>query len=187
MLALALAESAQQVSGQSHACDASTPPSPLDASGLYRTTLPLVRASTPDRGSGRNSPPPAFTPDKSQLAPPFPPANQQPEDLTGMESAKTSTVPPVVQPKTDFAPHSDAPLQKSAAPPPPPTPHNATSQVSPTRKSPERQPSATVHDPGHTPSSDDTPVTSCRDTKVSTQSAPDVSHTFRHKVAPFHV
>lgn len=179
MLALALAESAQQVSGhsQSQACNTPTPPSPLDASGLYHTTLPLGQPSTRERGSGGNSPPPAFTPDRSQLAPPILPANRQSVDLTSMESAKTSPVPPVVQPETDFAPHRDALLQKSVPVP------NTTSQASPTRKSPERQSSATVHDPALTCSSDDTLARNCRVTQVSTQSTPNVSHTFEHRVA----
>lgn len=178
MLALALAESAQQVSGhcQSQACDAPTPPSPLDIIGLYHTTVPLVQASTPERRSGRKSPPPAFTPDKPQLAPPVPTATQQSVDSTSMESAKKCTVPPVVQPETDSAPHSDTSLQKSVHVP------NTTSQVPPTQKSPERHSSATVCDRAHTSSSDDTPATSCRDTQVSTQSAPDVSHTFEQSV-----
>lgn len=171
MLALALAESAQQVSGQSQS-QASTAQSPLDASGLHHTTHPLVQASTPERGSGRTSPPPAFPPAKSQLAPPSPPANQQPVDFISLESAKTSTAPPVAQPETDSAPHSDALLRKSAPVP------NATSQASPTRKSPERQPPTAVHVPAHNFSSCETLATSCRDTQVSTQSVPEVSHAF---------
>lgn len=182
MLALALAESAQQVSihSQSQTSGPCTPVSPLqlhDASDFQDMTQPLVLPSTQEEESGGNSPPPTLAPAKSLLTPSSPTIKQQPLDLPSMvskqpDSANTSRAAPSAQPKTDST-SPDTLLYQSAPVP------NSSSQTSPTRKSPERQQPVTMHIPVHTSSSSDVPPTTpgggSRDTQVLTHSTTEVS------------
>lgn len=182
MLALALAESAQQVSihSQSQTSGPSTPVSPLqphDTSDFQDMTHPVVQLSTREEESGGNSPPPTLAPVKSHLTPSSPTIKQQPLDLPSMvskqpDSVNTSRAAPSIHPETDST-SPDSLLYQSAPVP------KSTSQTSPTRKSPQRQQTVTMHIPVHTSSSSDapatTPVGSSRDTQVLTQSTPEVS------------
>lgn len=187
MLALALAESAQQVSiqSQSRSSEPSTPVSPLqpqEASNFQDSTHPLVQTSSEEgarRGSSTppNSTAPTVTPASSYPTTSSPTIKQQPLELPSMiskllDSAKSSTAPPGTQPETDSTP-PNTPLYKCAPLP------SSTNLTSPTRKSPERWQPVTAQIPVHT-SSSNTPATtlsgSCKDTGVLPQSVPGVSH-----------
>ncbi|XP_019123399.2 rho GTPase-activating protein 32 isoform X2 [Larimichthys crocea] len=193
MLALALAESAQQVSiqSQSRSSEPPTPVSPLqpqEASNFQEPPHPLVPhfPTYPDEGAGGGSSPlpnstaPTVTPASS-----YPPASsptikqQQPQELTSTvgklsEGGNSSTALPGVQPETDST-SSDTPLYKCA---PLPTSIGLTS---PTRKSPERRPhqqqpvtgqiSVCASSSNNTPAT--TPNDSCKD-KVLPQPVPEV-------------
>ncbi|XP_041657187.1 rho GTPase-activating protein 32 isoform X2 [Cheilinus undulatus] len=187
MLALALAESAQQVSvqPQSWPSEPPTPVSPLqtqEESDLQDGTHPKVQHlhSSSEDGADRGcSVPPnsaAPTTTSSYPATSSPTAKPQPLELTSTitkppDSAKSSATPPAPQPNTDSSP-PDTPLYKCA---PLPT---STSLTSPTSKSPERQHSVPVHVPVNTSSSSNTPATtpssSCKDTGALPQPTPEV-------------
>lgn len=186
MLALALAESAQQVSiqSQSWSSEPSTPVSPVqpqDASNFQDSTHPLVQTSSEEvarRGSSTppNSTAPTVTPTSSYATTSSPTIKQQPLELPSMisklsDSAKSSTAPPGTQPETESTPPNT--LYKCAPLP------SSTNLTSPTRKSPERRQPVTAQIPVHTSSSNTpatTPSGSCKDTGVLPQSVPGVSH-----------
>ncbi|XP_070772943.1 rho GTPase-activating protein 32 [Enoplosus armatus] len=189
MLALALAESAQQVSiqSQSRPSEPSTPVSPLqpqEACNFQDPPHPLVPhfQTSKEEGAGRGSSPPPNTtaltvPTASSYPSTFSPAiKQQPLELTSTitkpsDSAKSSTTAPGTRPDTDSTPPG-TPFYKCA----PLT--SPTSLTSPTRKSPERQQPVTGQVPVRTSSSSTTPATtpsgSCKDTGVLPQPAPEV-------------
>lgn len=187
MLALALAESAQQVSIQSQSSEHPTPVSPLqpqDTSTFQDSPHPLVPHchTSEEEVSGRGSPQPSnstaatVTPGLSYPPNSSPTVKQQPLELTSTitkpsESAKSSTTPPVPQPEMDSTP-PDNPLYKCVPLP------SSTSLTSPTRKSPERQQPVTGQVPVHTSSSSTTPATTpsgnYKDTGVSPQPVPEV-------------
>ncbi|XP_044077997.1 rho GTPase-activating protein 32 isoform X3 [Siniperca chuatsi] len=183
MLALALAESAQQVSNQSQSWSSEppTPVSPLqpqEASNFQDSPHPLLphfQTSEEERAGGESSPPPTSTATTVHLASSYPSTSsptikQQPLELTSTitkpsDSAKSSTTPPRTQPETDSTP-PDTPLNKCAPLP------------SSTRKSPERQQPVTGQVPVRSSSSSTTPATtpssSCKDTGVLPQPVPEV-------------
>ncbi len=190
MLALALAESAQQVSiqSQSQASELPTPVSPLqpqEASNFQDSPHPLVPhfQTSSEEGGGRGSSPPpnstapTVTAASSYPATSSPTIKQQPLELTSTitkpsDSTKSSITPPGTQPATDSTP-PDTPLYKCAPLP------SSTSLTSPTRKSPERQQPVTGQVPVRTSSSSTTPATtpsnSCKGTGVLPQPVPEVS------------
>lgn len=190
MLALALAESAQQVSiqSQSRSSEPPTPVSPLqlqEASIFQDSPHPLAPhfQTSSEEGAGRGSSPPpngtaaTVTPASSYPPTSSPTTKQQPLELTSTiakpsDSAKSSTAPPGTQPETHSTP-PDTPLYKCAPLP------SSTSLTSPTRKSPERQQPVTGQVPVRTSSSSTTPATtpsgSCKDTGVLPQPVPEVS------------
>lgn len=181
MLALALAESAQQVSiqSQSRSSEPSTPLSPLQpqqaSSDIQDPLHPLAQhfQTYSEEGAGRgSSPPPNSTAPTVIPAPSYPLTSsptikQQPLDLTSTiiklsDSAKSSTTPPATQPETDTTPpvtllYKFAPLSSS------------TSLTSPIRKSPERQQQPEQH-----PTPATTPSGNCKDTGVVPQPVPEV-------------
>lgn len=186
MLALALAESAQQVSTQSHSRSSEplTPVSPLqpqEASDFQDSTHPLVPhfQTSSEEGAGRGSPPPPKSAPSTVLPALSHPSSSPTKKLQALEmtstitklpdSAKSSTAPTSTQPKTISPP--DTPLYKCAPLP------SSTNLTSPTRKTPERQP-VTEQISVHTSSSCNTPATtpsgSCKDTGVSPQPVPEV-------------
>uniref|UniRef100_UPI0037E7B97E rho GTPase-activating protein 32 isoform X1 n=2 Tax=Semicossyphus pulcher TaxID=241346 RepID=UPI0037E7B97E len=189
MLALALAESAQQVSvqSQSRSSEPSTPVSPLQSreeSDFLDFTHPPVRhvPTSLEEGAERGSAlPPNSTALTVNTTSSYPSASSpsikpQPLEITSTitkppDSAKPSTAPPAPQAKTDSSP-PDTPLYKCA---PLPT---STSVTSPTRKSPERKQPVPAQLPVHTSSSSMTPATtpsgSCKDTGVSPQPVHEV-------------
>lgn len=193
MLALALAESAQQVSiqSQSRSSEPPTPVSPLqpqEASNFQEPPHPLVPhfPTYPEEGAGGGSSPlpnstaPTVTPASSYPPTSSPTIKQQPQELTSTvgklsEGGKSSTALPGVQPETDST-SSDTPLYKCA---PLPTSIGLTS---PTRKSPERRPHQQQPVTGQSSvcasSSNNTPATtpndSCKD-KVLPQPVPEVT------------
>ncbi|CAJ1064669.1 rho GTPase-activating protein 32 isoform X2 [Xyrichtys novacula] len=187
MLALALAESAQQVSIHSRSSEPPTPVSslqPQEESDLQDPTHPLVQhfqTSLEDRAERGNSLPPnstspAVTKTSSYPSASSPTTKAQPLELTSTVtkppvSAKPSTAPPGPQPETNSSP-PDTPFYKCAPLP------SSTSLTSPTRKSPERQQSVPAQVPVHTSSSNNTPATtpssSCEDPGVSPQPVPEV-------------
>ncbi|XP_075957842.1 rho GTPase-activating protein 32 isoform X1 [Anarhichas minor] len=174
MLALALAESAQQVSiqAQSRSSEPSTPMSPLqlqEASNSQESThplFPLFRTSS-EEGAGRgSSPPPNSTaPASAHPSASSPTINQQPLELTSAitkpsDNTKSSTTPP------------DTPFYKCAPLP------SSTSLTSPIRRSPERQQPVTGQVPVRTSSPSTTlatfPSGSCKETGVLPQLVPEV-------------
>ncbi|XP_042286919.1 rho GTPase-activating protein 32 isoform X2 [Thunnus maccoyii] len=191
MLALALAESAQQVSIQSNSrsSEPPTPVSPLQPQEAFdfqdMPGLPLIPQfqTSSDEGAGRgSSPPPNFTAPTDTTASSYPstsspPIKQQQLELTSTitkpsDSAKSSTTPTGTQPETVSTPPG-TPLHKC-------TPlSSSNSLVSPTRKSPDRQQPVTGQVPLHTSSTSSTPATtpsgSCKDSGVlPPQSVPEV-------------
>lgn len=186
MLALALAESAQQVSIQSHS-QSSEPPTlmsplqPRETSDFQDLTNSLAQTST-NKGESResctppNSTAPAVIP-ASYPTTSSPIIKQQPPELPSTmsklsDSAKSSTAPPGTQPETDST-SPNTPVYKCAPLP------SSTSLTAPTSKSPERQQPVTAQIPVNTTLSDIAQVTiprsSCKDT-VLPQSLPEVSH-----------
>nr|XP_040036095.1 rho GTPase-activating protein 32 isoform X2 [Gasterosteus aculeatus aculeatus] len=150
MLALALAESAQQVSiqCQSRSSEPSTPESPLqprqasDSQDSTHPPFPHFWASS-EEGTGRGSPPPPNSMSPAVATPSAHPSassptiHQQPPEVTSTitkpsDSSRFSTSPRGTQPGIDSSP-PDTPFYKCAPLPSP------TSRTSPIRKSPERQ------------------------------------------------
>lgn len=190
MLALALAESAQQVSIQSQS-RSSEPPTPLssvqsqEASNFQDVLHPLVPhfQTSSDEGAERGSSPPpngttpTFTTSSSYPSASSPPIKPQPPELTSTitkpaDSAKSPRSPPGTQPHIDSTP-PETPLYKCAPL------SSSNGLTSPTRKSPERQQPVAGQVPVHTSSSSSTPATtpggSCKDTGVLPQPVPEVS------------
>ncbi|XP_068186830.1 rho GTPase-activating protein 32 isoform X3 [Antennarius striatus] len=181
MLALALAESAQQVSIQSKS-QSSEPPTPTsprasqeDASFQDSPRLLQSRPQTsPVEGADRgNTPPPSSAaltvnpvlPYSSTSSPQIKP---QPSEPTGSADAKSPKTPPGVQPESS-PPHTH--LYKGATPP------SSANRTSPTRKSPEKQPPVTGQIPVPTGSSSSTPATplgGSKGTRVLPLSVPEV-------------
>uniref|UniRef100_UPI003AADCDDB rho GTPase-activating protein 32 n=1 Tax=Centroberyx gerrardi TaxID=166262 RepID=UPI003AADCDDB len=187
MLALALAESAQQASilSQTRSSEPSTPVSPHQpqVSDISDSPLPPVpqfqSLFEEGTGSGRSPISNATTPTFATVSYPptsSPPGKQQPPESTSMttklsNSVKSSTTPPGTRQETDtITPNTPlyqcAPLSGSA------------SQVSPTRKSPERQQPVPAQVPVSTSSSSTTPARtpsgSCKETGVLSQPVPEV-------------
>ncbi|XP_040007436.1 rho GTPase-activating protein 32 isoform X2 [Xiphias gladius] len=180
MLALALAESAQQVSIQSQS-RSSEPPTPVsslqsqeasDFQDLPHPLVPLFQNSSEERTERRSSPPPnstapTVTTASSNPSTSSPQIKLQPLELASMitkpsDSAKSTRSPPHI----DSTP-PDTPLYKCAPL------SSSVSLTSPTRKSPERQQPVAGQVPVHTNSSSSTPATtpsgSCKDTGVLLQ------------------
>lgn len=189
MLALALAESAQQVSIQSHSQSSEplmlmSPPQPQETSDFQDLTNSLAQTST-DKGEGResctppNSAAPAVIPASYPIASSPPVIKQQPPELPSTmskpsDSAKSSTAPPGTQPETDStSPNTPISVYKCAPLP------SSTSLAALTSKSRERQQPVAAQIPVNTTLSNITLVTSpgssCKDT-VLPQSLPEVSH-----------
>ncbi|XP_072230337.1 rho GTPase-activating protein 32 isoform X2 [Leuresthes tenuis] len=185
MLALALAESAQQVSSQSADTPIAVPPvQKQEASNLQElahSLFPRSQSASED-GAGRScSPPPNITAPtvttaSSYPAIPSPPVKPQQPGLTSRitepsDSASSSTTPPRTRPETDSTP-PNTPLYKCVPLP------SSTNLTSPTRKSPERKLSVPGQVPVHTSSSSPTPATtpsgSCKDNKVLPKSIAEV-------------
>ncbi|XP_076607226.1 rho GTPase-activating protein 32 isoform X2 [Chaetodon auriga] len=182
MLALALAETAQQVSiqSQSWSSEPSTPVSPLQPQEASNFQNPHFQTSS-DVGAGRGSSPPpnssvlTVTPASSYPSNSSPTVKQQPLELTSTitklsDSSKSSTTPGY-QPETHSTP-PDTPCYKCAPLP------SSISLTSPTRKSPERQQPVTGQIQVGTSSSSNTPTTtpsgSCKDTRVLPHPVPEV-------------
>ncbi|CAN9501379.1 unnamed protein product [Ophioblennius macclurei] len=187
MLALALAESAQQVSiqAQSRSSEPPTPvsPLPLDTTKV-RDSPPLdpVFQTACEEETGRGgSPPPAhsYTPNITMVSPvqptSSPAAPQQPPEVTGVTikpsgSVKSSPSPAETQPEPE-ATSPDTPIFKCA-------PLSTSAGLkSPTRRSPERQQPVTGHVLFHTGSSSSTSSTTpsgSRDATVIPQLVPEV-------------
>lgn len=186
MLALALAESAQQVSIQSQS-RSSEPPTPVsslqsqeasDFQDLPHPLVPLFQNSSEERTERRSSPPPnstapTVTTASSNPSTSSPQIKLQPLELASMitkpsDSAKSTRSPPHI----DSTP-PDTPLYKCAPL------SSSVSLTSPTRKSPERQQPVAGQVPVHTNSSSSTPATtpsgSCKDTGVLLQPVLEVS------------
>lgn len=171
MLALALAESAQHVSLQSHSsgpCTPQSPPSSQDASSHFQDPPQrLFEAFTEeDSVTGGPSSPPndstsAVTPVSSCPITSSPSIKEQPLDLTP-EVVKLPD-DPVCSTQTD----PDSALSDPSQCP------GSSSLASPTRKVPEQQQSFTGQIPVQTSSSSHTPASnpsgSCRDGEVSSQ------------------
>uniref|UniRef100_A0AAX7UZH6 Rho GTPase-activating protein 32 n=1 Tax=Astatotilapia calliptera TaxID=8154 RepID=A0AAX7UZH6_ASTCA len=167
MLALALAESAQQVSTQSQlrSSEPSTPLSPLqphEASSFQDSPHPFVLQfqTASEDGAGRGSTPPPNSAATSVITVSSHPSTSspsnkhQPPELTSMitkpsDSAKSSITAsqPDVDPPPDTPLYNCAPLSTSP------------SRSSPTRKSPERQQPVTGPVPLHSSSSNSTAAT----------------------------
>ncbi|KAM7374878.1 hypothetical protein PAMP_007512 [Pampus punctatissimus] len=174
MLALALAESAQQVSIQSQSRSSEpTPVSPLqpqvfdfqDLPGL--PLVPHFQTSSEEGARGEGSLPPNFTAPTDTTSSSYPSTSSSPikqlEITKPSDSAKSSTTPPGTQPEAVSTP-SGSPLYKG-------TPLSSSSSlISPTRKSPDRQQPVTGQVPVHASTAGSTPVTtpssSCKDTGV---------------------
>ncbi|XP_071316708.1 rho GTPase-activating protein 32 isoform X3 [Trachinotus anak] len=184
MLALALAESAQQVSMQSQS-RSSEPPTPVSSlqsqeasnfQDLAHPPVPHFQTSSEERAEQGSSPPPNSSIPTVPTAPPCPisspPVTVQPALVTmSPESQKSSRSPPGAQPHADATP-PDTPLYKGAPL------SSSVSLTSPTRKSPERQQPVAGQVPVHTSSSSSTPATtpsgSCKDAGVLVQPVPEV-------------
>ncbi|XP_041807664.1 rho GTPase-activating protein 32 isoform X2 [Chelmon rostratus] len=183
MLALALAESAQQVSiqSQSRSSEPPAPVSPLQPQEASNFQDAHFQTSS-EVGAGRGSSPPpnstalTLTPASSYPSTFSPTINQQPPELTSTitklsDSAKSSTTPPGPQPETDSTP-PDSPRYNCAPLP------SSISLTSPIRKSPERQQAATRQIPVCTNSSSNSPATtpsgSCKDMGVLPQPVTEV-------------
>lgn len=167
MLALALAESAQQVSTQSQlrSSEPSTPLSPLqphEASSFQDSPHPFVlqfQIASED-GAGRGSTPPPNSAATSVITVSSHPSTSspsnkhQPPELTSMitkpsDSAKSS----ITASQTEVDPPPDTPLYNCAPL------STSPSRTSPTRKSPERQQPVTGPVPLHSSSSNSTAAT----------------------------
>ncbi|KAM7398607.1 hypothetical protein PAMA_006491 [Pampus argenteus] len=177
MLALALAESAQQVSiqSQSRSSEPPTPVSPLQSQEAFDFQdlpgLPLVphfQTSSEEGARGGSSPPPTFTAPTDTTSSSYPSTSNSPikqlEITKPLDGAKSSTTPPGTQPEAVSTP-SGSPLYKG-------TPLSISSSlISPTRKSPDRQQPVIGQVPVHASTAGSTPVTtpssSCKDTGVS--------------------
>ncbi|XP_068456040.1 rho GTPase-activating protein 32 isoform X2 [Clinocottus analis] len=189
MLALALAESAQQVSiqSQSRSSEPSTPAStllPHEASNSQDSTHPpFPHLRTPSKeGAGRGSSPPpnsgapAVAPASAHPSASSPTFKQQPLEVTSTitkpsDGTKSSATPPGTQPGKDSSP-PDTSFYKCAPLP------SSTSLPSPTRRSPERQQPVAGQLPVRTSSSSTTlatiPTGSCKDTGVLPQLVAEV-------------
>ncbi|XP_030601687.1 rho GTPase-activating protein 32 isoform X5 [Archocentrus centrarchus] len=188
MLALALAESAQQVSTQSQPRFSeptlASPQQLHEASNFQDSPHPFVpqfqTASVDGAGQG-SSPPPHSAPINVITASSYPststPSNKhQPLELTSMttkpsDSAKSSAAPAASQRETDSSP-PDTPLYKCAPL------STSASLTSPTRKSPERQQpvtgQVTVHSSSSSSTAATTPSGSSKDSGILPQPAPEV-------------
>ncbi|XP_067350177.1 rho GTPase-activating protein 32 isoform X3 [Channa argus] len=190
MLALALAESAQQVSIQSLS-QSSEPSSPVshmqskEASNVQNLPHLLVPhfpvSSKEGAGRGSSSPPHStsstVTTASSHPSTSSPSNKQQQLELTSTitklsDSFKSFTSPPRAQPETEPSP-PDTPLYKCA-------PISSTNSLTfLTRESPERQQPVAEHITVYTSSSSTTPATtpsgSCNDTGVLPQPVPEVN------------
>ncbi|XP_030010677.1 rho GTPase-activating protein 32 isoform X3 [Sphaeramia orbicularis] len=186
MLALALAESAQQVSIQSRSSEPPTPVSPLHQleTAILQDSPPLLvqQLQTPSerRAEREGSPPPTSTASVGATASTYPsssssscpPIKQQLPESTSTtsktsNSAKSTTTPPGPQMETDISP-PHTPFYKCAP--------NSCSAI---HKSPERQNSGTGPGPVRTSSTSTTPATtpsgSCKEAGVlPPQPAPEV-------------
>ncbi|KAM4619876.1 rho GTPase-activating protein 32 [Polymixia lowei] len=188
MLALALAESAQQafVKPQNRHSEPPTPLSPLqpqEPSDIQDSPAPLLpkpQAAITDRaGAVSSQTPKATAPALGSASYPStssPLGNQQPPESTSINtkpsnSAKSSTTQHGTRPETDTTPPT-TPLYQC------PPLFSAPRQVSPVRKSPERQQAVPGQVPFSTSSSSTTSVTtassSCRETAVLPQPASEV-------------
>lgn len=191
MLALALAESAQQVSMQSHSWSSEPliPVSPLQPQEAFDfqdlpelPMAPIFQTSSDERAERGSSPSPNSTAQDVTTTPCYPsasspPIKEQPPELTSMitkspEAAKSSSTPRGAQPETDSTP-PDTPLYKC-------TPLSCSGNlISPTRRSPERKQSLVGQILVHTSSTSTTPAPttsgSCKDTRVFPQPVPEVS------------
>ncbi|XP_029957562.1 rho GTPase-activating protein 32 isoform X2 [Salarias fasciatus] len=189
MLALALAESAQQVSIQAQA-RSSEPPTPVSPPQLPDTTEvqdasplgPLFQAACEKEAGRGGSPPPAhsYTPNITAVSSvqftSSPALPQQPPEATGgtakpSDGVKSSPGPAETQPGSEATP-PDTPIYKCA-----PLPTSAGLK-SPARRSPERQQPVSGHAPPHTGSSSSTPATTPggggKDAAVLPQHVPEV-------------
>lgn len=171
MLALALAESAQQVSIQSKSWS-SDPPTPV--SPLQPPEASHSQTSSEERTERGSSIPPKNTATLASSYPSTssPTVKQQPIELPSTftkqtDSAKSSTAPPGTQPETASTP-PDTPVYKCAPLP------SSTSLASPTKKSPERQQPVSAQ--VHTSSSSNTPATTPSSSCILSQPAPKVRH-----------
>ncbi|KAK2828898.1 hypothetical protein Q5P01_019932 [Channa striata] len=190
MLALALAESAQQVSIQS-LTTSSEPPSPgshlqsqegFDVPDLPHALVPHFQVSSKEgAGRGGSSPPHStsstVTTASSHPSTSSPSIKKQQLELTSTttklsDGAKSSKSPRRAQPETDPSP-PDTPVYKCA-------PLSSTNSLTfSTSKSPERQQSIAEHTPVYTSSSSTatpatTPSGSCNDTGVLPQPVTEV-------------
>ncbi|XP_029375182.1 rho GTPase-activating protein 32 isoform X2 [Echeneis naucrates] len=182
MLALALAESAHQVSIHSQS-SSSEPPKLLPFQQSQEATKSQDLPHFPPSGESAeqgSSPPPnntAPTVDPVPSAPTSsPPVKLQPTELTNTvpkssDSPKPPRSPPRTQPRGDPSP-PDTPLYKCT------TLSSSVSPTSPTKRSPERQQPVVGHIPVHTSSCisipSTTPAGSCKDTGVLPQPVPEV-------------
>ncbi|KAK5620286.1 hypothetical protein CRENBAI_025987 [Crenichthys baileyi] len=171
MLALALAESAQQVSVQSQSCSSGSPTlvssiQPREVSNFQEISRPLAPQfqTASEEEEGTSSPPPpnsttVFTSSYDRTTS-SPSTSLQPSEFTSpttkpSECFGSSTALSRTQPETDSTP-PNTPLYKCAQHP------SSTSLTSPTRKSPERQQPVLRQTPGHSSSSGATPATTPR-------------------------
>lgn len=188
MLALALAESAQQVSTQSQPRFSEptlvSPQQLHEASNFQDSPHPFVpqfqTASVDGAGQG-SSPPPHSAPINVITASSYPSTSSpltkhQPLELTSMttkpsDSAKSSTAPAASRREADSSP-PDTPLYKCAPL------STSASLTSPTRKSPERQQpvtgQVTVHSSSSSSTAAATPSGSSKDSGILPQPAPEV-------------
>ncbi|XP_056296558.1 rho GTPase-activating protein 32 isoform X2 [Pseudoliparis swirei] len=178
MLALALAESAQQVSiqSQSRSSEPSTPASPLhpqETSNVQESTLPPFPhfRTPPEEGAGRGSSPPpnSGAPASAHPSASSPTFRQQPLEATSTitkpsDSTKSSTTPPGTWRGTYSSP-PDTSFNKCAPLP------SSPSLTSPIRKSPERPPPVAGQLPVRTSSSN---TTLAQDTGVLPQLVAEV-------------
>uniref|UniRef100_A0A3Q1J4F9 Rho GTPase-activating protein 32 n=1 Tax=Anabas testudineus TaxID=64144 RepID=A0A3Q1J4F9_ANATE len=175
MLALALTESAQQVSIQSQSFELPTPGSPpqsLEASNIQDLPHSVVQHSSKEGAERGGSPPPNSTVITASSYP-LPSSAQvklQHLGLTStitkpLDSAKSSTSIPGTQLDTESSPPA-TPLHKSML-------STSASQTFPTRKSPERQQAVATQVSLYCSSSSTTPATtpsgSCKDSGVLSQ------------------
>ncbi|KAM4726851.1 rho GTPase-activating protein 32 isoform 2-T2 [Anableps anableps] len=171
MLALALAESAQQVSAQSQ-LQSSGPPTLVSSvqpqvSNIQELSHPLAPCfqTASEEGEGtRSSPPPnstaaAIITSSYDLTTSSPSTSRQPSEFTSTtkpsESSTSTTALCRNQPETESTP-PNIPLYKCTQLP------SSTGLTSPTRKSPERQQPVSRPVPGHSSSSGVTPATTQR-------------------------
>ncbi|XP_076017335.1 rho GTPase-activating protein 32 isoform X2 [Genypterus blacodes] len=184
MLALALAESAQQVTiqSQSRCSEPTTPVStlpPQEAANVLETFPLTTHFPEYEAGRGSSSPTTSSAPTITMALPnpsaSSPSIRQQPVEATSMatkppNSAKPAATSPKTQQVSDLTP-PDTPLHPRA-------PLSTSARVSPTQKSPERQQAVTEQIPHRTSSSSHTPATtassSCKEAGVSAQPVPEV-------------